>query len=185
MVRFLLWPSVLTVYVCIVLCCLHGQKVLWTDVATTTASILVITLFIQHISKEKKHEKKEAFTPPDFSEIVRKSEDTLPKSSTQGGATRDDKDKLHNSNDRYDFLSTAEYGEKDPLYYANTGDLIDRSWREKYTILDTKHWKPYTAPPPVCLDRESPCPPCPVVMHTPYLDLSLFHKTKAIIPNRA
>eukprot|EP00952_Eustigmatos_sp_NYUAD-ZCMA_P001007 4312-Eustigmatos_ZCMA.PRE.1 len=59
------------------------------------------------------------------------------------------------------------------LYYTKKGDLIDKTWTKGYTVLDTKHWKPYVAPPPVCLDREKPCKACPQSSNTGgYMDLA-------------
>lgn len=108
---------------------------------------------------------------------------TAQSSTPSDGADPTDLLQLHAANDKYAFLSSNNYGGKDPLYYANSGDLIDRSWKDKYVILDTKHWKPYISPPPICLDRDKPCDACPVTMFTPYLDLSQFGSTTITPPS--
>lgn len=195
MVRSLLCPLSLSAYIVVLLSCLVGNRVEWHDFAMLTTSILVVAFLLEYIqgvtqipdqdSTDKTEDKTEGFgdvPPPSFNDILSKSVDTEPASMTKDGATAEDKGKLHHSEDKYAFLNEKTYVDKDPLYYANTGDLVDRSWKQMYTILDTKHWKPYTKPPPVCLDRDTPCKPCPVIMHTPYLDLSQFGGTQATVP---
>lgn len=114
-------------------------------------------------------------TPPSLARLIDSAEDT-PEGMVV--STTQDQKKIHQTNDKYDFLlSSQDYADKDQLYYVNKGDLIDKEWKDKFTILDTKHWKPYNDPPPVCLDKNEPCAPCPVIMHSPYLDLSQFRKT--------
>jgi cell division septation protein DedD len=39
------------------------------------------------------------------------------------------------------YLEQEEYKEKDPLYYMNTGELIDNSWENQYSVINTKFWK--------------------------------------------
>lgn len=117
---------------------------------------------------------------PTLQDLIRDSEVTAPASMVAQEGSPDDLAQVHKGNDKYDFLlSSQDYGEKDQLYYVSKADLIDREWKDRFTILDTKHWKPFQDRPPVCLDRNEPCAPCPVTMHTPYLDLSQFG-TKAV-----
>lgn len=197
MVRPVVCPLALSLYIVVLLSCLIGNRIEWHDIAVLTTSICVVALLLEYVqgilanqesssgSEDASDNKTEGFgdmPPPSFNEVLTNTVDTEPESTAQDGATSEDKEKLHHGEDRYAFLTSRKYEEKDPLYYANTGDLVDRSWKQMYTILDTKHWKPYTQPPPVCLDRETPCKPCPVVTHTPYLDLSQFDKTQATVP---
>ena len=79
-----------------------------------------------------------------------------------------------------DFLESPDYKKMDPLYYTNKGELIDRSWENQFSVLDTKHWRPYVAPPPVCIGKDKPCDACPTVMHTPYLELKHFDASRKI-----
>jgi len=79
------------------------------------------------------------------------------------------------------YLENEDYKRYDPDYYTNKGDLIDRSWENQFVILDTKHWKPYQIPPPVCLGKDDSCVPCPTIMHTPYLELKQFDKSRKIL----
>ena len=90
------------------------------------------------------------------------------------GATPEEEKALHTGKDPYDFVdANPAYAEKDLLYYTKKGDLVDKQWTSFYTVLDTKHWKPYVAPPPVCLDREKPCPVCPqVTNYQGFMDLA-------------
>jgi len=81
---------------------------------------------------------------------------------------------------RNDWLDKPEYKEKDPLYYTSKGELIDNSWDNQYVILDTKHWKPYITPPPICAGKDDPCDTCPTIMHMPYLELRNFDKASQI-----
>jgi len=76
------------------------------------------------------------------------------------------------------YLEKEEYKEKDPLYYMNTGDLIDNSWENQFSVLNTKYWKPYfyDAKPPVCVG-DNKYNATPTVMHTPYLELKNFSET--------
>jgi hypothetical protein len=80
---------------------------------------------------------------------------------------------------KHSYLEKEEYKEKDPLYYMNTGDLIDNSWDNQFTVLNTKYWKPYfyDAKPPVCMGNNDNCQANPTTMHTPYLELKDFSKT--------
>lgn len=117
-------------------------------------------------------------TPPSLASLLESTEDTPGSAVVEMATTNEDQKKIHQKVDKYDFLTTSkDYADKDQSYYVNKGDLIDKEWKDKFTILDTKHWKPYTDPPPVCLDKSEPCAPCPVVMHSPYLDLSQFRRT--------
>jgi hypothetical protein len=77
------------------------------------------------------------------------------------------------------YLEQDEYKEKDPLYYMNTGELIDNSWENQYSVINTKFWKPYfyEATPPVCMGNNDNCTANPTVMHTPYLELKNFNQT--------
>jgi hypothetical protein len=195
MVRSLVCPLSLSAYIVILLSCLVGNRVEWHDFVMLTTSILMVAFLLEYIqgitqvstdnTDPPEDNKTEGFgdvPPPSFNSILSNAVDTEPESITKDGATPEDKEQLHHSESKYGFLDEKTYVDKDPLYYANTGDLVDRSWKQMYTILDTKHWKPYTKPPPVCLDRDTPCKPCPVIMHTPYLDLSQFSGTQATIP---
>lgn len=118
--------------------------------------------------------------PPTFDTLLGKIDDT-PQQQEMEGASEAEKEKLHSSRDPYDFVSEKpEYQKKDLLYFVNKGDLVDREWTQFYTVLDTKHWKPYVSPPPVCLDRQDPCSVCPIVAQNSYLDLSEVKKTNVI-----
>lgn len=80
-----------------------------------------------------------------------------------------------------DFLEKPEYAQKNPLYYTNKGDLIDRSWENQFTVLDTKHWRPYVSPPPLCVGTNEACQACPTVMHSPYLELKNFDHARKVV----
>lgn len=86
--------------------------------------------------------------------------------------------KLRQINNTY--LDQPEYQTKDSDYYTNKGDLIDRSWENQYTLLDTKYWKPYISPPPLCIGRKEPCDSCPTINHMPYLELKDFDKSRRV-----
>ena len=76
---------------------------------------------------------------------------------------------------KYDFLDKLDYQGHDPLYYINKGDLIDCSWDNQYSLVDSKHWKPYTPPPPVCVKQDT-CEPSSTSLFMPYLELRHFDK---------
>lgn len=78
------------------------------------------------------------------------------------------------------YLNQPEYQTKDSDYYTNTGDLVDRSWDNQYTLLDTKYWKPYVPPPPLCIGRNEPCDSCPTINHMPYLELKNFDNSRKV-----
>ena len=79
------------------------------------------------------------------------------------------------------YLENEDYRGNDPAFYTNKGDLIDRSWENQFVVLDTKYWKPCVAPPPACLGKDDSCVPCPTIMHTPYLELKQFDKSRKIL----
>jgi hypothetical protein len=75
-----------------------------------------------------------------------------------------------------------DYQGKDITYYMNKGDLIDKSWDNPFAILDTKYWKPYNQPPPVCSGGgNASCEPCGVASFTPYLDVTSFDAKRKIM----
>ena len=77
---------------------------------------------------------------------------------------------------KYDFLNKLEYQQKDPQYYISSGDLINNSWDNAYSLVDSKHWKPYVSPAPVCVGNDSPCTPCNSGTYMPFLELHNFNK---------
>jgi len=77
---------------------------------------------------------------------------------------------------KYDYLNNLEYREKDPSYYISPGDLIDNSWDNSYSLVDSRHWKPYTSIPPVCRNKDLPCVPCNSGQYLPYLELKNFNQ---------
>jgi hypothetical protein len=77
---------------------------------------------------------------------------------------------------KYDYLNNLEYREKDPSYYISPGDLIDNSWDNSYSLVDSRHWKPYTSIPPVCKNKDLPCVPCNSGQYLPYLELKNFNQ---------
>jgi hypothetical protein len=76
---------------------------------------------------------------------------------------------------KYDFLNNLAYQNENPLYYINSGDLVDNSFDNPYTLVDSKHWKPHRAKPPVCVNKDAPCEPCAINSHVPYLDVTKFN----------
>ena len=180
-------PIIVAIYAASIFFCFIDQTVSQKQAIIVTISIFSMIFVMYRVSPGNPPTcappitTPEALTPetavPSFDYLVNNAIDEPME------ATPEEKKKLHTTKDQYEFLETQpEYKGKDEMYYANKGDLINREWTSKYTILDTKHWKPYIAPPPVCLGKDQACDVCPTVMHQPYLDLSEFSKTKAIIP---
>lgn len=173
----------ISLYIVSILLCFADQKVTERQIIIIGLTVIVMVTLMYRISSLSPScegtqitQPLEAFSnePPVFDDLV---------NQLDSGATPEEKKQIHNGKDKYDFLdSQAEYKAKDDLYYVNKGDLIDKQWQSKYVILDTKNWKVYEPPPPVCLDRKKPCNVCPVSVHSDYLDLSDFPNTEAIIP---
>lgn len=91
-------------------------------------------------------------------------------------------DKLRDKADKNQLSSMKDYQGKDITYYMNKGDLIDKSWDNPFAILDTKYWKPYNQPPPVCSGGgNASCEPCGVASFTPYLDVTSFDAKRKIM----
>ena len=91
-------------------------------------------------------------------------------------------DKLKDKADKNHLSSMKDYQGKDITYYMNKGDLIDKSWDNPFAILDTKYWKPYNQPPPVCSGGgNASCEPCGVASFTPYLDVTSFDAKRKIM----
>lgn len=119
--------------------------------------------------------------PPPLPSIITNTTNT-PKTYTE-----DDLDKLleQRMQERYKgFITKPDYQGENPAYYASKGHMIDSSWDNEYTILNTKYWLPSYKSVPPCIGLDKPCEPCPVMHTTNNLQLSRFDGSRKILPDQ-